>query len=92
MGMNIDDALERLATDAPHRSLTGLEDRVLGAIAPQVASGPGAGATLTAIGLALALGVASNVVPSSDAQAAPTLSPFGAPSPLAPSTLLAGSR
>lgn len=92
MGTNIDDALARLASDTPHRGLAGLEDRVLSAIASQPAAGIGAGTTLAAVGLALALGVFSNVVPSAGAQAATTLSPFGAPSPLAPSTLLAGTR
>lgn len=91
MGMNIDDALAQMAIGAQHRGLTGLEDRVLGAIAMQSASGPGAGAALTAIGLALAFGVASNVMPSTRAQAAPASSPLGAPSPLAPSTLLVGN-
>lgn len=92
MGINIDDALARLASDTPHHGLAGLEDRVMNAIATQPAAGVGAGATLAAVGLALALGVFSNVVPSADAQAATTLSPFGAPSPLAPSTLLAGTQ
>lgn len=92
MHTNIDDALARLATQSPHRGLTGLEDRVLGAIAHQPAVTIGAGTTLAAVGLALALGVFSNVVPSTEAQAAPTLSPFGAPSPFAPSTLLGGTR
>jgi hypothetical protein len=92
MGMNIDDALASLAGIAPHRGLVGLEDRVLGAIANRAVSGLGAGATMTAISLSLALGVASNVMPSFGAQAAPALSPLGAPSPLAPSTLLVGTR
>ena len=92
MSTNIDDALARLASTTPHHGLAGLEDRVLNAIATQPAAGVGAGTTLAAVGLALALGVFSNVVPSIDAQAAPTLSPLGAPSPLAPSTLLGGTR
>ena len=92
MAMNIDDALTRLASDAPHPGLAGLEDRVLDAIASRAAVGIGAGTTVTAAILALALGVFSNIIPSTDAQAAPILSPLGAPSPLAPSTLLVGSR
>ncbi|PKP94959.1 MAG: hypothetical protein CVT77_00725 [Alphaproteobacteria bacterium HGW-Alphaproteobacteria-16] len=92
MQTNIDDALQRLATGTPHRGLAGLEDRVLSAIAQQPVGGFGAGTTLGAMGLALALGVFSNVVPSTDAQAAPVLSPLGASSPLAPSTLLGATR
>lgn len=92
MGTSIDDALVRLAASAPHHGLVGLEDRVLSDIASQPVSGVGTGTTLAAVGLALALGVFSNVVPSAGAQAAATLSPLGAPSPLAPSTLLAGTR
>lgn len=92
MSINIDEALVRLASSTPHDGLAGLEDRVLGAIASQPAAGVGTGTTLAAVGLALALGVFSNVVPSAGAQAAANLAPFGAPSPLAPSTLLAGTR
>lgn len=90
MRMNIDDALTRLASGTPHSGLDGMEERVLGAIASQPATGHGTGATLAAAGLALALGVFSNIVPSANAHAAPTLAPFGAPSPLAPSSLLVG--
>lgn len=88
MNTNIDDALARLAADAPHRGLAGLEDRVLSAIASQPTATIGTGTALVAMGLALTLGVFSNVVPASDAQAAPALAPLGAPGPLAPSSLL----
>ena len=87
---NIDDALARLASEAPSRGLDGLEDRVLSAISNQPAA-VGAGATLTAIVVALAIGMLSNAVPEAGAEAS-VLSPLGAPSPLAPSTLLVGSR
>lgn len=92
MTINIDDALARLAEDAPHPGLAGLEDRVLSAIAAQPVASIGAGTAFTAMGLALALGVFSNIVPASDAHAAPALSPLGAPSPLAPSSLLTEPR
>lgn len=88
MGTNIDDALTRLASLEPHAGLAGMEDRVLDAIGRTPARGGGLGATIAAVTLALVLGVASNVVPSTHAQAAQSLSPFGAPSPLAPSALL----
>ncbi|WEK02030.1 MAG: hypothetical protein P0Y59_10235 [Candidatus Sphingomonas phytovorans] len=92
MGNNIDDALARLSSATPHEGLAGLEDRVLGAISSQPASGLGTGATLAATGLALVLGLVSNAIPSSAARAAPALSPLGAPSPLAPSALLGGTQ
>ena len=90
MTIDLDDALSRLASGAPHRGLAGLEDRVLGAIASPRAAGIGAGATLAAMGFALALGAASNLAPASEARASP-LSPLGVPSALAPSTLLGGT-
>ena len=91
MTIDLDDALSRLASGAPHRGLAGLEDRVFGAIASSRATGIGAGATLAAMGFALALGAMSNLAPVSEARASP-LSPLGAPSALAPSTLLGGGQ
>lgn len=92
MTINIDDALARLAADAPHPGLAGLEARVLSAISVQPAASIGAGTAFMAMGLALTLGVFSNIVPAADAHAAPALSPLGAPSPLAPSSLLTEPR
>ena len=92
MTIQLDDALSRLASGAPHPGLAGLEDRVLGAIGSRSAAHIGAGATLAAMGFALALGAVSNLAPGgSEAQASP-LAPLGAPSALAPSTLLVGPR
>ena len=91
MTIDLDDALSRLATGAPHPGLSGLEDRVMGAIASPRAASIGAGATLAAIGFALALGTMSNLAPVSAARAS-SLSPLGAPSALAPSTLLGGGQ
>ena len=92
MSINIDDALSRLASDTPYPGLVGLEDRVLSAVANRPASTIGAGTALMAIGLALTFGVFSNVIPATEAQATPVLSPLGAPSPLAPSSLLTEPR
>lgn len=92
MNTNIDDALARLASDAPYQGLAGLEARVLSTIASQPTATIGAGTALVAMGLALTLGVFSNVVPAVDTQAAPALSPLWAPSPLAPSSLLTEPR
>lgn len=91
MTIDLDDALHRLASGAPHRGLAGLEDRVLGAIASQRTVGIGAGATLAAMAFALVLGAVSNLAPTTAATANP-LAPLGAPSALAPSTLLGGSQ
>jgi len=91
MTIDLDDALSRLATGAPHRGLIGLEDRVLGAIASPRTTGIGAGVTLAAMGFALVLGAMSNLAPASEARAS-SLSPVGAPSALAPSALLGGGQ
>ena len=91
MTIDLDDALSRLASGAPHRGLVGLEDRVLAAIAGPRTTGIGAGVTLAAMGFALVVGAMSNLAPASEALASP-LSPLGAPSALAPSTLLGGGQ
>jgi hypothetical protein len=92
MHTNIDDALAAMRRQPSHNGLVGLEDRVLRAIENQSVTTVGTGMTLTAVTLALALGVFSNVVPSTKANAAPSLAPFGTPSALAPSTLLGEAR
>ncbi len=89
MTIDLDDALSRLASGAPHRGLIGLEDRVLGAIGSGRAANMGAGVTLAAMGFALTLGAFSNLAPGSEAPAF-ALSPLGTPPALAPSTLLGG--
>lgn len=91
MTTDLDDMLFRLASGAPHRGLAGLEDRVLDTIGSRYAVHIGTGATLAAMAFALALGVASNFAPGSEAQGS-ALAPLGVPSALAPSTLLVGSR
>ena len=92
MAMNIDVTLSRLAKATADDGLEGLEDRVVAAISARPDTALSSGTTYVAVGLALALGVASNVVPSSHARAAPPLSPLGVPSALAPSTLLVGEQ
>lgn len=93
MNNDIDSALARFAGAEPHAGLTGLEDRVMSAIASRPSpSGLAIGTTLSAAAFALMLGIVSNAVPSSEARAASPLAPLGAPSPLAPSSLLLGSR
>lgn len=90
--MDIDHALARLGAVEAHPGLNGLEARVLDAVAARQAVRPGAGMTMAAMALALVLGAVSNVVPGTPAHAAPSLSPLGAPSVLAPSSLLLGVR
>jgi hypothetical protein len=93
MNNDIDSALARFAGAKPHAGLAGLEDRVMSAIASRPpSSGLAMGASLSAAAFALVLGIVSNAVPPAEARAASPLAPFGAPSPLAPSSLLLEPR
>ncbi len=86
---DLDDALTRLAL-APVPALDGLEARVLARIATPRAAQAGIGIGAITIA-ALAIGMVGAGFPASPSIAAP-LSPFGANSPFAPSTLLVGAR
>ena len=90
MQINIDDALADLAATPPDPRLAGLEKRVLDAIAAQPAAVIGTETMIAAVAVALALGFVSNIVPTKAPSSPTALSPIGAPSPLAPSTLLVG--
>jgi enoyl-CoA hydratase/carnithine racemase len=90
MTVHIDEALARLSAGAEHPGLDGLEDRVFSAIGRESTRMAGTRVTMSAAAFALALGAVSNVVPTADAEAPAIISPFGASSPLAPSTLLIG--
>jgi hypothetical protein len=93
MNNDIDSALARLTRAEPHRGLAGFEDRVMSAIASRPpSSGLAIGASLSVAAFALVLGIVSNAVPPGEARAASPLSPLGAPSPLAPSSLLLEPR
>lgn len=92
MNSNIDDALSRIAAMEAHPGLVGLEDRVMLVLAAQPPRGLALGATLGAAAFALSLGLASNAVPSTEARATSASAPFGAPGPLAPSSLLLEPR
>ncbi len=90
-GMNdLDDMLARLARAPIPQALDGLEERVLAQIAIPRASRAGLGVSAITI-VALAIGVIGAGLPASPSTASP-LSPFGANSPLAPSTLLVGAQ
>lgn len=86
---DIDEALTRLARAPVPAALDGLEARVLARIATPPASRAGLGVGAVAIA-ALAIGMIGAGIPASPGTAA-SLSPFGTNSPLAPSTLLAGT-
>lgn len=86
---DIDEALTRLARAPVPAALDGLEARVLARIATPPASRAGLGVGAVAIA-ALAIGMIGAGIPASAGTAA-SLSPLGAHSPLAPSTLLAGT-
>lgn len=87
---DIDEALTRLARAPVTVALDGMEARVLARIAapPATRAGLGIGAITVA---ALAIGMIGAGFPAAPSSAAP-LSPFGANSPFAPSTLLVGAR
>jgi hypothetical protein len=90
-GMNdLDDRLARLARAPSPQALDGLEERVLAQIAMPRASRAGLGVGVITIA-ALTIGMIGAGFPASPSTAAP-LSPFGANSPLAPSTLLVGAQ
>lgn len=92
MSPDLDDTLSRLASTSAHPGLVELEERVLRSIASQPPRGFSTGATLGGVAFALALGIVSNAVPATAARAASPLAPFGAPSPLVPSSLLLEPR
>ncbi|WP_245841902.1 DUF4164 domain-containing protein [Sphingomonas lenta] len=90
--MNIDDALQRLAAAPTHPGLDGLESAVFARIEAErdARAGPPIRIGIITAAAAALLGTAGAVLPTGEAKAsASALAPFGASSPLAPSTLLA---
>lgn len=93
MKSDLDAALLRLAAQADHPGLDGIEDAVLARVHASAASGSSVGpgfAVIAAIG-AVALGAVA-ARPTSATASTPSLSPFSVSNPLAPSTLLLASR
>jgi hypothetical protein len=93
MSTDLDGLLSRLRNEPSHPGLAGLEDAVFSRIAalPQISSGTKLRMGMFAAFGAGLLGVASTgFTPATDASI--TLSPFGPSNPLAPSTLLTGTR
>lgn len=92
MSKDLDALLTQLAAAPAHPDLANMEERVMARVAsltarPEMAHPVRFGAT-TAL-FALVLGIASGQLAE---RPAPTLSPFAASNPLAPSTLLASAQ
>lgn len=91
---NLDEMLAQIGRAPLPARLAMMDDAVFSALAEQ--HGNSAGNSLRSLGLAaiaaLAFGVISTGFPGSLASAAPSVSPFGVPSALAPSSLLLASK
>ncbi|MEO9130843.1 MAG: hypothetical protein ABI240_06505 [Sphingomonas sp.] len=88
---DIDGMLARLAGATLPAALEGLEARVLDRLSAPSDSHTGVAVAAFAIVGALAMGMGSAGLPVPSARARSPLSPFAPNSPLAPSTLLAGT-
>jgi len=88
---DIDDLLSRLGREPVHPGLAGIDAAVLDAMRLHGAQDDRLGARTLGLGglAALCVGIAVTALPHRPAQASVSTAPFGAPSPLAPSTLLA---
>lgn len=92
MSNDLDALLAQLAAAPVHPELAGMEGRVMAKLAslaarPEMAHPVRFGAVAAALALAMGIGTADLVK-----RPAPTLSPFSASNPLAPSTLLASAQ
>lgn len=87
---DLDELLGRLARAPVPPALASLEDRVLARIAAKPAAQVGIGLSVATVVAALIMGVAAGGA-AAPASAVSTLAPLGSHSPLAPSTLLAGT-
>ena len=88
---NVDEMLARLANAPLPSRLATMDQAVFAGLAQYDRSG--ASRSLGIAGMvALAVGVASTGLPASPAVAAPSVTPFGVPSALAPSSLLLASK
>ncbi|GEM_PF-2015745 len=89
---DLDLMLARLADAPAPAALAGIDAIVLERIAARRGPGFSRSMLVGAAFLALVTGLAGGLWPLERAQRSDTLAPFGAASPLAPSTLLASSR
>ena len=87
---DIDDTLNRLAAAPVHFRLSAMEDAVLAGLALRQSQIPTSALGFAAVA-ALMVGVAGAALPSGRAEAA-SVTPFGAPPALAPSTLFGNSE
>jgi hypothetical protein len=87
---DIDHMLARLAQAPGPLALDDLGAKVLDRLVARSASHSGLGVGALAVVASVAMGVAGAELPVASSSATVSLSPFGAGSPLAPSTLLAG--
>lgn len=92
MSKDLDDLLTQLAAAPVHPDLARMEERVMAKLAglaarPEMAHPVRFGAVAAALALVMGIGAADLA-----RQPAPTLSPFSASNPLAPSTLLASAQ
>lgn len=87
--MNLDDMLQGLREAPPHPGLTRIDGAELAAIGRARALDIKRPALLAGAS-ALLIGMAGSLVPANQAEASVAASPFGAATPLAPSTLLGG--
>ena len=88
---DIDLILGRVRAAPLPSELANLDDAVLGALA----SRPASGTVVRSIGMAAAAALAVGIIggiPAGKDQAVAAVAPLGAPSPLAPSSLLVGDR
>ena len=88
--IDLDDMLAQLGDAPVHQGLAEIDEAVLAGVATHGGSGASISARPLSIAAlaALAFGVVSTGFPGAPAAAATSLSPFGAPPALAPSSLL----
>ena len=88
---NLDEMLTQLGNAPLHARLSGIDEAVFSALAARGTTSASRSIALAAVA-ALAIGVVSTGFPGTPAVAAPSVTPFGAPPALAPSSLLLASR
>ena len=88
---NLDEMLAQLSNAPLHPRLAMLDEAVLAGLASRDTSSASRSLGFAALA-ALAIGMVSTGLPGTPASAAPSVTPFGAPPALAPSSLLLASR
>lgn len=88
---NLDEMLTKLGNAPLDPRLAGIDDAVFAGLAARDTTSATRSIGLSAVA-ALVIGVVSTVLPGTLAVASPSVTPFGAPPALAPSSLLLASR